>query len=624
MDALRAHLSRLERLYSQLKPVDASDAENEAWIKQRLSKAQLELHLAVQEQESRRSLLEAEILDLLEQIEDICWTLHSTSSENITSIPLYPTHISYETRNTLRRLLDSLQTQLQDVKLRVLKAITRIRELSAEMDEDIWVPLISSTSKSWGPSIRDPILFKLGYLERNRTIRSARYEELMTILQRLTDTLQPEEVDAFDRALSKVFSAKRSNKTYYAAGLYGVLSLSDGCLSKLQAKVEALQKLHDQRMEEREHLHTNLLRLWKVMAVPDEDRNPLHLSDQLDAAYLTTLRREFESLRAEYLAQLSAVIAEYKPRLESLWDKCMTPNTEREAFITDLLARFPTVAEAREIFTTTIAKLANVSATSVRIVELIEERQEQIQKMIDFEQSASDPRRLFQSSFRLVQEEKWRKTAWPNLVKIEETLLTLILELEQVEGKPFHYPSGVRYLEVLQMELSDRMANELFFGFEPKAIASKSHEKMQLTLNTIDAVISPSKSTAAHDVAWLPHERSEEVHTRISHRSASPMSPLTPSDSGRSSPLFRPGHARRSSAVDTPPSSTASRLKRLSQDHANLRQGTPRSSSPSVDPTGSTHRTQIRRIDAGSPKLTDPNKPKTQTDTPTRIHRVRR
>jgi hypothetical protein len=53
--------------------------------------------------------------------------------------------------------------------------------------------------------------------------------------------------------------------------------------------------------------------------------------------------------------------------------------------------------------------------------------------MIEFEKSASDPRRLFQNSKRLLEEEKWRKTAWPNLVKIEDKLIVACLEYEESE-----------------------------------------------------------------------------------------------------------------------------------------------------------------------------------------------
>ena len=51
--------------------------------------------------------------------------------------------------------------------------------------------------------------------------------------------------------------------------------------------------------------------------------------------------------------------------------------------------------------------------------------------MIAFEQTASDPKRLFQSSFQLVEEEKFRRRAYPTLLKLENTLLEAIMKFEK-------------------------------------------------------------------------------------------------------------------------------------------------------------------------------------------------
>ena len=47
--------------------------------------------------------------------------------------------------------------------------------------------------------------------------------------------------------------------------------------------------------------------------------------------------------------------------------------------------------------------------------------------MIAFEQTAKDPKRLFRSSFQLNEEEKFRRRAYPTLLKLE-TILTEAIE----------------------------------------------------------------------------------------------------------------------------------------------------------------------------------------------------
>lgn len=57
--------------------------------------------------------------------------------------------------------------------------------------------------------------------------------------------------------------------------------------------------------------------------------------------------------------------------------------------------------------------------------------------MVEFEKTASDPRRLFKSSFQLLEEERWRKTCFPTLLKMEEDLVFAVQKLESITGQHF-------------------------------------------------------------------------------------------------------------------------------------------------------------------------------------------
>lgn len=68
--------------------------------------------------------------------------------------------------------------------------------------------------------------------------------------------------------------------------------------------------------------------------------------------------------------------------------------------------------------------------------------------MIDFEKTASDPKRLFQASFRLIEEEKWRNTCLPRLLQLDRALIKAINEFEKLAGKPVMI-GDCRYLDTL-------------------------------------------------------------------------------------------------------------------------------------------------------------------------------
>jgi hypothetical protein len=68
--------------------------------------------------------------------------------------------------------------------------------------------------------------------------------------------------------------------------------------------------------------------------------------------------------------------------------------------------------------------------------------------MIDFEKKASDPKRLFQASFRLNEEERWRNTCLPHLLLLDRQLIKAIGEYEKLAGKPVMIGDR-RYLDTL-------------------------------------------------------------------------------------------------------------------------------------------------------------------------------
>lgn len=103
------------------------------------------------------------------------------------------------------------------------------------------------------------------------------------------------------------------------------------------------------------------------------------------------------------------------------------------------------------------------------IRRLCAERLELIQQMLVFEKSASDPARLFAPSFRLVQEEKFRRSALPTLRRLEQKLLLEMDQWEAENGQAYGGADaeGRSLRERLEKEISERFVNEAVFGFHP-------------------------------------------------------------------------------------------------------------------------------------------------------------
>lgn len=108
-----------------------------------------------------------------------------------------------------------------------------------------------------------------------------------------------------------------------------------------------------------------------------------------------------------------------------------------------------------------VEKYKNIFIKHSEISDLIQKRKELLLKMTEFEKIASDPKRLFKSSFQLISEEKFRNSAYPSLLKIEENLLNQIDQFEQNYGT--FYVENKPYRSMLKYEIENSTINRTVF-----------------------------------------------------------------------------------------------------------------------------------------------------------------
>ncbi|KAI5146122.1 hypothetical protein NEPAR07_2129 [Nematocida parisii] len=119
--------------------------------------------------------------------------------------------------------------------------------------------------------------------------------------------------------------------------------------------------------------------------------------------------------------------------------------TEQEQIIYELEEKTLSAQTEYEI-------LKNIEAFS-------QERKELLQKMSAFEEQASDPLRLFRSSFQLNSEEKFRKMAVPTLLRVEKEIFALASEYaEKFSDKPIVL-NKKEIITELKNEISNRIIN---------------------------------------------------------------------------------------------------------------------------------------------------------------------
>lgn len=97
----------------------------------------------------------------------------------------------------------------------------------------------------------------------------------------------------------------------------------------------------------------------------------------------------------------------------------------------------------------------------IEILYLIDKRYLLLKSMNEFEKVASDPRRLFQSSFQLNKEEKFRKSAYPSLLNLEEEISKKIASYNEKYG--IFHREGKEYQNILTKEIEGRLVSKTVF-----------------------------------------------------------------------------------------------------------------------------------------------------------------
>ncbi|CAG8488095.1 6415_t:CDS:10, partial [Scutellospora calospora] len=361
------------------------------------------------------------------------------------------------TRDSLRCIRDSLQEEIVLNRTNIKKWLADLKTFVVELDDDYKVPSEEIFENDLGTSVVQPLRCKYDELFHAVTGRRDAFEESAIKLHYYWDALNHAPQDETDKALCELFNDKKNPKdiyeallaslenknitsdfdqcqqeivdlpreyVYYTPQLPSGLKLSPECLTILKEKLLILEKDFETRKKKMTTMQKDIKCLYKELSVPSEER--IELTDSLDEKYLE-----------------QKAIEEYTAQLVELWDKCLVPQFERDEFF-DNVHKLNSSEDVYELLSHEVARLQELYAKCAKIYRLMLERRALIEKMTEFEKKASDPRRLFQSSFRLLEEEKWRKSCWPTLVKIEDQLINACITYEESQGHDQNQPNIIK------------------------------------------------------------------------------------------------------------------------------------------------------------------------------------
>ncbi|ORX93989.1 hypothetical protein K493DRAFT_408158 [Basidiobolus meristosporus CBS 931.73] len=466
MELFQSRVDQLTRIWIDLGLIKSSTKERPEWTRLKLKPALDVLDNLIRTEDFQRQLLAAKLVDVKASIEGKCCLLGRNAD-------LYIGHeyASYKAMcSSYLQLCETDEALGQEVyhnKAFLQHHYELLKALAMELRIPEKIPALRLEDYS-----NATVILCRTLVQELRQIKEDRvktfniavgnlYEVWETLRFPPTDPIEEQLVALFTNTQSSTEISVLEEHNWYSSELQDPLNLTIESLELL--KLKQLQYCVDfnERKQHRERIASYILRLYNDLEVPTSEQKTFKRG--FDEETISEMVQELNHLRQSLLASLDSIIEEYRSKLFELWEKCQVNQDERDRTIERILEGADKV-ERGEILQVELAKLSQMYDKGLKIFETMKERKELIQKMIDFERTASDPKRLFRSSFQLNEEERWRKTAYPNLLKFEEQLIEAIMIYESEENVPFMH-NGARYLETLQQEIADRPVNLSVFGF---------------------------------------------------------------------------------------------------------------------------------------------------------------
>ncbi|KAJ1524023.1 hypothetical protein ONE63_010566 [Megalurothrips usitatus] len=278
-------------------------------------------------------------------------------------------------------------------------------------------------------------------LEEERDRLQASYEETRVAIQQIYEELEMTAVFPFEKSVlsSPVDSFVLSSDNMAA-------------LKKLHQTTE--QKLSDARDTATE-LRERLSNLWERLQISADHRERfLHAHRGYSNPTISALKQELKRCEELKRANIENFVVQLRDEIVSWWDRCCYSEKQRKDFRPFYYSDFN--EDVLELHEMEVNKLKTFYETNRDIYQLAEQRSELWDKMLELEDRANDPNRLFNNrGGQLLREERERNTLSKTLPKIEKELKERLLAFEQENCTPFLI-HGERLFDLIERQNEDR------------------------------------------------------------------------------------------------------------------------------------------------------------------------
>lgn len=341
------------------------------------------------------------------------------------SVPIIPKiHNSALKREFLRNELEKISIVRDTVKSKIEALRQEIEAVKQDLDDINEAVGSSNKSKDYANDTSSEISLK----------RLKLLQHLKSLLLEKMNELESKRQYFYDEII--LFSCKLSRKIEFTY---------EEKIGDLKRMLDRIKSEYEAKRKQFECLTEDIKRRETILSI--ESRNFEHsLNDK-------TLRDMAEY--SEYLR------SEQKRLFDEIFERTLAQIMEISMAIGRKVQSYPRTEESLVEMRSELERLCTMKELYVEIADKIQKRRELLEKMTEFEKIASDPRRLFKSSFQLNSEEKFRNSAYPSLLKLEEGLFEMVDKFEQVYGVFIFEDKEFR--TALKNEIENRIINRTVF-----------------------------------------------------------------------------------------------------------------------------------------------------------------
>nr|XP_053631215.1 protein regulator of cytokinesis 1-like isoform X2 [Cherax quadricarinatus] len=252
--------------------------------------------------------------------------------------------------------------------------------------------------------------------------REKTFRHLKSNLSRLLDELE--------------LKANSSLELNVLSDVEDLFTLSRSNLHQMKQLNERYEQMVKENERESLHLHNHIRLLYDRLEVDPSERDIfLDTIHGHTPSVLKKLQQEMHRLEELKHQNMARFINKLRRELEVLWDKCYISENERNAFTPYFAGYTDEVLKAHD---NEVQKLQTYYSDNKLIFMKIKQRHEIWNKLVELEEKANDPNRLFGNrGCSLLQEEKERKRVKNELPRVEKELEDLVLAREKKDGQQF-------------------------------------------------------------------------------------------------------------------------------------------------------------------------------------------